>query len=92
MPNIQRVGGVTGWLRVAEAAALRGVAVASHVNTHFALPLLCGIANASVLEFVPWWPNPFEQELDFRDGAGLASLEPGFGLTLDEARLRHNAT
>jgi L-alanine-DL-glutamate epimerase-like enolase superfamily enzyme len=91
MPNIQRVGGVTGWLRVAEAAALRGIPVASHVNTHFALPLLCGIANASVLEFVPWWPNPFEEELSFRNGEAVVSQEPGFGLTLDEARLRHNA-
>jgi L-alanine-DL-glutamate epimerase-like enolase superfamily enzyme len=58
---------------------------------HFALPLLCGIANASVLEFVPWWPNPFEEELDFRQGAAIVSQKPGFGLTLDEARLRHNA-
>lgn len=90
MPNIQRVGGVTGWRRVAEAAALRGIAIASHVNTSFALPLLCGAANASVLEYVPWWPNPFEQELFFEDGGACPSQEPGFGLTLDEARLRHN--
>ena len=91
MPNIQRVGGVTGWLRVAGAAALRRVPVASHVNTHFALPLLCAISNGGVLEYVPWWPNPFEGDLVFRNGEAFVSHEPGFGLTLDEARLRHNA-
>jgi L-alanine-DL-glutamate epimerase-like enolase superfamily enzyme len=90
MPNLQRVGGLTGWLRIAEAAALRGVGIASHVHAQFALSLMCGVQNAVTLEYVPWWPNPFEQEIRFENGQALAFEEPGFGLTLDEARLRLN--
>lgn len=90
MPNLQRVGGVTGWRRIAEAAALHGIGIASHVSTHFNVPLLCGITNAVTLEHVPWWPNPFEQEVQFENGRAVPFEAPGFGLTLDEARLRHN--
>lgn len=90
MPNLQRVGGITGWRRVAEAAALRGIGIASHVSAHYNVPLLSGISNAVTLEYVPWWPNPFEQELQFVNGRAIPFDAPGFGLTLDEARLKHN--
>ena len=90
VPHLQRVGGMTGWLRIAEAAALHGIGIASHVHAPFALPLMCGISNAVTLEYVPWWPNPFEQSIAFKDGDAVASDQPGFGLTLDEAKLRLN--
>src|SRR5690606_7827612 len=50
MPNLQRIGGVTAWLRVAAAAELRGLAIASHVHMPFALPLLCAAPNGLCLE------------------------------------------
>lgn len=90
MPNLQRIGGITAWLRIAEAASLQGISMASHVNAHFALPLLCGVANAVTLEYVPWWPNPFEQEIQLNGGDAIAFDQPGFGVSLDEARLRLN--
>jgi len=90
MPNLQRLGGITAWLRVADAAHRAGLRVASHVNPQYALPLLCAAPNATTLEYIPWWPNPFNEELQFRDGQAVAFDGPGFGVTLDDARLRHN--
>jgi L-alanine-DL-glutamate epimerase-like enolase superfamily enzyme len=88
MPNLQRVGGITAWLRIAKAAELAGLRMASHVSHHFCLPLVAAIPNGMMLECVPWWPNPFEQDLSLVDGKVMPFEAPGFGLTWDEAKLR----
>ncbi|MGF7161007.1 L-alanine-DL-glutamate epimerase-like enolase superfamily enzyme [Rhodoligotrophos appendicifer] len=89
MPNLQRVGGVTPWLRIAQAAALANVPIASHVFTEINASLMCAIPNAMTLEVVPWWPNPFEQQIAIADGHATPPDGPGFGLSFNEDRLRH---
>lgn len=90
MPNLQRVGGITGWMRIAQAAALTGISMATHVNTHFMLPLICAAPTGRTFEHVPWWPNPFNEPLDLSGGRARPSPAPGLGVTLNEARLRHS--
>lgn len=90
MPNLQRVGGVTGWMRIAHAAALNGIAMASHVDTQFMLPLICAAPTGKTLEHVPWWPNPFNEQLRIDRGRATPMEAPGFGVTLDETRIRHS--
>jgi L-alanine-DL-glutamate epimerase-like enolase superfamily enzyme len=83
MPNLQRVGGITAWRKVAAAAELQGLTIASHVHPEFSVHTLAGIPNALVLEYLPWWPQPFRERLSIRDGFAAPSTAPGLGLTLD---------
>ncbi len=85
MPNLQRVGGITGWRKVAAMAELHGISMASHVYGEIGVHLMCGVPNALTLEVVPWWPKLFIETLNIEGGMGSAPARPGLGLTLDQA-------
>jgi L-alanine-DL-glutamate epimerase-like enolase superfamily enzyme len=85
MPNLSRVGGITPWLKVAAAAELAGIPIASHVHAEVNVHLMCAIPNALTLEVVPWWPRPFHETLQLADGHAVPPDRPGLGLTVDRA-------
>ena len=78
MPNLQRVGGITPWLKVAAAAELAGIPVASHVYAEINVHLMCAIPNALTLEVVPWWPRPFHETLELSEGHAVRRAGPGW--------------
>ena len=83
MPNLQRVGGISGWRKIAAMAEIHRVPIASHVYSEIAVHLMCGVPNALTLEVVPWWPKLFNESLSIKDGMARPPAQPGFGLTLD---------
>ena len=85
MPNLQRVGGITGWRKVAAMAELHRVPMASHVYGEIGVHLMCGVPNALTLEVVPWWPKLFNESLSIEDGMASPPSRPGLGLTLNNA-------
>jgi L-alanine-DL-glutamate epimerase-like enolase superfamily enzyme len=92
MPNLQRVGGITGWRKVAALAEAAGVPIASHVYAEIGVHLMCGVPNGLVLEVLPWWPRLFREPLRIEGGEALAPETPGLGLTLDaDVVERHRA-
>jgi L-alanine-DL-glutamate epimerase-like enolase superfamily enzyme len=90
MPNLQRVGGISGWRKVAAAAELAGLRVAGHVYPEFHLHLLCATPNVAALplELWPGWPWPWQEPLRVQDGQARPPDAPGHGFTLDEGRVR----
>ena len=84
MPNLQRVGGITGWWKIAEAADLRQLPIASHVYAEINTHLLAAATNGLILEVVPWWPKIFTQTLEIVGGRVKPTEGSGLGLTLDE--------
>jgi mandelate racemase len=85
MPNLQRVGGITGWRKIAAMAEIHRVPMASHVYGEVGVHLMCGVPNALTLEVVPWWPKLFNESLVIKDGMASPPLIPGLGLTVDKA-------
>ena len=85
MPNLQRVGGITGWRKIAAMAEIHRIPVASHVYGEIGVHLMCGVPNALTLEVVPWWPKLFNESLSIKDGMASPPSRPGLGLTLDSA-------
>jgi L-alanine-DL-glutamate epimerase-like enolase superfamily enzyme len=83
MPNLQRVGGITAWRKVAAAAELRGLAVASHVYPEIGVHLMIAAPNALTLEIIPWWPRFSIESLEIECGMAKPSDAPGIGITLD---------
>ena len=88
MPDVGRIGGVTGWMQAAGLAAARGVEMSSHLVPEVSVHLLAATPTAHWLEYVDWADAILEEPMRVIDGAVTASPRPGLGLAWDEAKLR----
>jgi mandelate racemase len=87
MPDLERIGGVTGWLRAAALAHTHGIPMSSHLYPEVSAQLLAATPTAHWLEYVDWM-NPILQEpLRVTDGTVIAPDRPGNGLAWDERAL-----
>ena len=50
MPDLMRIGGVSGWLRAAPIAAAAGIEVSTHLYPEVAAHVNVGCARARILE------------------------------------------
>lgn len=71
MPDAQRIGGVTGWLRAAALAQGAGVEMSSHLFPEVSAQLLAATPTCHWLEFVDWAAPILEQPLQVQDGLVL---------------------
>jgi mandelate racemase len=84
MPDLARIGGVTGWMRAAGIAAARGIEMSSHLFPEVSAHLLAATSTAHFLEYVDW-ANPILQEpLRIEDGHAVVPDRPGTGIAWDE--------
>ena len=54
MPDLERIGGVTGWLRARDLAATAGIRMSSHLYPEVSAHLLAVTPTAHWLEYVDW--------------------------------------
>jgi len=87
MPDLQRVGGVTEFVRVAHLAAAFDIPVSSHLFPEMSLSVLAGLENATWLEHMPWLSPLYREAIELRDGAAVVPDRPGWGFSLDLARI-----
>lgn len=89
MPDVARIGGVTGWMQAAGIAAAADIEISSHLMPEISAQLLCATPRAHWLEYVDWADAFVEEPLQLRDGLAIPSDRPGTGLSWDEKRLEH---
>ena len=87
----QRVGGISGWLRVAEAAERHHTVLTPHLYPHLAIQLMAGLPGDAPLEFVTWWDPRMSYELSFKDGVIDVPDVAGTGLDFDPQAIEHFA-
>ncbi len=87
MPDVARIGGVTGWLRAAGLAAARGVPISSHLHPEISLSLLAASPTAHWLEYVDWVEAFLAEPLPIVDGAATPPARPGTGMDWDEGKI-----
>jgi len=80
MPDLERIGGVTGWRGAAELAAARGTKMSSHLYPEVSAHLLTVTPTAHWLEYVDWANAVVEEPLRIADGNAILSARPGNGL------------
>ncbi|MGE3928134.1 MAG: mandelate racemase/muconate lactonizing enzyme family protein, partial [Lautropia sp.] len=80
MPDLQRVGGVSEWMRVAALADARRLRVTPHVFPEISVHLAAAVPNGFWLEYVPWWDVLFERVPALADGCLSPPDAPGLGL------------
>jgi mandelate racemase len=88
MPDLMRIGGVTGWLRAAAIAAAAGIQVSSHLYPEFASHLLRASETGHWLEWQDWAHPILAAPFELDHGNLLIRDVPGAGLEWDEAAVQ----
>jgi mandelate racemase len=88
MPDVMKIGGVTGWLRAAALAAPRGIRLSNHLWPEISAQLLAATPTAHWLEYADWWNGVVKEPLIVRDGfAADYGTSPGSGVEWNEAAI-----
>lgn len=85
MPDLERIGGVTGWREAAELAAVNRIPMSSHLFPEVSAHLLAATPTCHFLEYVDWANVLLEQPLAIADGHAVIPERPGNGMRWDEA-------
>ena len=88
MPDAERIGGVTGWMRAAALAQGAGVEMSSHLFPEVSCHLLAATPTAHWLEYVDWADAVLAEPLRVRDGHLMVPDAPGIGLKWDEKAVK----
>jgi len=88
MPDLERIGGVTGWRAAAKLAAAQGIKMSSHLFPEVSAHLLAGTPTGHYLEYVDWADALLREPLKIVDGQAIVSDRPGNGLVWDEAAVK----
>jgi mandelate racemase len=83
MPDLERIGGVTGWMAAAALARARGIEMSSHLFPEVSAHLMTVTPTAHWLEYVDWAAPILEQPIQVRDGDAIVPDRPGNGLSWD---------
>jgi mandelate racemase len=83
MPDLERIGGVTGWQRAAAIAHAHGIEMSSHLFPEVSAHLLAVTPTAHWLEYVDWAAPILAEPLRVVDGAVQIPDRPGSGLEWD---------
>ncbi len=88
MPDLMRIGGVSGWLRAAPVAAAAGIQVSTHLYPEVAAHLLRVTETAHWLEWQDWADPILQQPFAVKDGNIEIPDVPGAGIAWDEAAVK----
>jgi mandelate racemase len=81
MPDLGRIGGVSGWQQAASLAATSGIKLSSHLFPEFSAHLLAVTPTCHWLEYVDWASPILAEPLRVIDGHVTPSNRPGAGLS-----------
>ncbi len=88
MPDLMRIGGVTGWLRAAAIAGSAGIEMSSHLYPEFSAHLLRVTETAHWLEWQDWAASILMEP--FKVAGGMIEIpdRAGAGIEWDEKAVR----
>jgi mandelate racemase len=88
MPDVQQIGGVTGWLRAAALAQAAGVPCSSHLFIEASAHLLAVTPTCHWIEYLDVAAPVLAEPIRPVDGTLTAASRPGLGLAWDAAAVR----
>jgi mandelate racemase len=91
MPDLMRIGGVTGWMRAAAVAGAAGIPVSTHLYPETAAHLLRITETAHWLEWQDWADPVIAEPFALEDGNLVVPGRPGTGLAWNEEAVKRYA-
>jgi mandelate racemase len=91
MPDAQRIGGVTGWMRAAALAQGAGLEMSSHLFPEVSVQLLAVTPTCHWLEYVDWANPVLKDPVRIAGGTAAGPAGPGFGMKWDEKAVKKYA-
>jgi mandelate racemase len=88
MPDAQRIGGVTGWMRAAALAQAAGMEMSSHLFPEVSCHLLAVTPTCHWLEYVDWAEPVLAEPLAAKHSHVLIPETPGTGILWDEKAVK----
>ena len=85
MPDLMRIGGVTGWMRAAAIAGAAGLPLSSHLYASVSSHLLRASETADWLEWSDWADPILAHPCEVKDGVVNVADQPGNGIEWNEA-------
>ncbi len=90
MPDLERIVGVTGWLRAAELAAQYKLPMSSHLFPEVSAHLLTATPTCHFLEYVDWADVLLEQPLIVKDGHAIVPDRSGNGMVWNKSAVERH--
>ena len=84
MPDLERIGGVSGWQRAAALAAEHRIPMSSHLFPEVSAHLLAATPTCHFLEYVDWADRVLREPLRIVDGHAVIPDRPGSGVIWDD--------
>ena len=82
-PDVTRLGGLTGWLKVAALAEQHHRPVSPHLLPEVGVHLACGLPAVTSVEYMPWLYPVFVDPPHVEGGRLVPPERPGLGLEVD---------
>jgi mandelate racemase len=84
MPDLMRIGGVSGWLRAASIAGAAGIPMSTHLYPEMSAHLMRVTDTAHWLEWQDWADPILAEPFRLDDGHLVVPDRPGQGIAWDE--------
>ena len=91
MPDLMRIGGVTGWMRSASIAGAAGLPLSSHLYPEVSAHLMRASESADWIESCDWALPLIAEPFEIIDGNIIVPDRPGSGLDWNEDAVKHYA-
>ena len=88
MPDLERIGGVTGWRRAATLAAERKLPMSSHLFPETSAHLLAVTPTCHYLEYVDWADAILAEPMKIVDGDAVIPDRPGSAMSWNEEAVK----
>jgi mandelate racemase len=91
MPDVMKIGGVTGWMRAAALGDVHGIRLSNHLWPEISAQLLCATPTAHWLEYADWWNAVVKEPLCVEKGMACLEGVIGTGVEWNEDAVRRYA-
>lgn len=91
MPDVMKIGGVTGWMRAVSLAEPHGIPISSHLFPEISAHLLAATPNAHWLEYVDWANPILADPIAIENGRAIIPDVAGAGISWNEGAVERFA-
>ena len=88
MPDVMKIGGVSGWIRAAALAQSKGIRMSNHLWPEISAQLLCVTPTAHWLEYADWWNPILAEPLSIVAGMASSAGVLGTGVAWNETAVQ----